>query len=1569
MSNLLSDALRQLDSSGAKGFEGLIARLLEDLTGRRFYLAKSGSQEGRDISSRDYGSNVLAVECKRYKTNTKLDNRELSGELSQVRRSIPDLDIWLLVTTRDVDSKLIDDLTQEAGNLGIHFEVISEDIEQPNQLEVLCANSISTVTDFLKDILTDSQLQKLKQYLNNIINNSQFNQKKELLKSRLCSELIGYDNWKAKRNQQFLENLKSEQQCRDAFGQPINILSNDLRFIERKELIEQLDIWYSQWTNNKKIFTLLGEEGDGKTWGITHWLSLKLQQDNDFPAVVFLSSKKISSNKPLNLLSQIITGDLTLPEEHCIKRIQRWVNNSNATPRLLLVLDGINERFDSSWWRNLLEELCGNQQFENVGIIITCRIEYWQRKFRVLNYLPIHKYIIQSYNNDELTEALQYHELARSEFSSETLLKLLSKPRYFQLMLKHYKTIEISGDITVERLIYEDWKDRYITKNIDLDDEQFRGLIRNLAESVREKNNQYLRDKEIEDNLSFVSNKSEIFQELTTGDILKNKAGKNQINPEFLHYGFGLLLVNQLQEGIEESDKHPEEIISEWIEPQAQMDIKAKICHYASLIALTDPELSNIPELSTIAKTSLLKAWINNLNPGLDTEKEFIAYLPCDPLAYIKLAEIIASDTFGNPWAEELIKCAFMKWKEYPNILDTLSSALEKWLGFLRCDGFSTQRYPSVNIEEIKREINERAGQELKPGSFEFHSYKFTVIKDSNIEDDGLLRLGRFALGLIISLPIQNFVKVLVTGIIAEEIMGFPGKSDLFNWAFRSASQSIWNEIKLEVEHLLTSQSLVAKKAAYQVLSYEGSQEAYQLQQTLSKDILKFNEYTYEYDPCDFQWNQDNYENCLSRTDLKPELIASRIKLICINPDLVVTDDIGQRLEVLVDNISINSIWSKYHADIDDHRFDEFEPALCAYAPKAIANLVKQITQNITQRTGESLRQLSFNFVENYLILDSGEEECIYQAWQNFEQNCNTGSELDHVAEAYLFQIVIKELDAEQQLNHILQRPDPNYDFISFERSFKPISNIEMAFSKVNNQKDLQRVLWFISDNRETLQTDVIDKYIYPEIENDDSLIRSLTLEIIYKLGDHKTVHKFLNSSWKWDSKHHSRENLWGSLILGKYGENLSYSSLKNRIHPAYQGYAIRCRGKQMEEIQQYANYIDKNWTQIPQEFPGLPDNFPIIEVSITSDYNFEQFYNKTSLSENNFAESITFFSRNVTWGIWDKGNSIESLKQFQDINTKQKLREEFGDIVNETQNRQLEAGNYLFCEILPQDVIAQIVSQYPHLVDKWLTPIQPEYDNKTADKILQLGSTFYEILCYILLDINHPQSTKLYQYLKKINRKVILKISPTNICFLDYALFQVIPDGSIENEWQCRFESCNSDLELMEMTIAAQQGHASSWLDSYIETKLNSSAPLDFSIAVTILGFLETDDAFTRLSQLKEQQPNTWKKKIINISLNRWQRNSWAKQWFDRFMNTNDRVMAWSYFRLFLRCVDSRFWLWKDEFICHASSNDFHSLYLTFFEENINKIESSIKKHEKELEKYFLSYKLSQELLPILHK
>src|SRR6266550_757005 len=95
-SNLIV-VLREIPPSGLEGFEGLISSLLAALTGRHFRLASAGYQAGRDMTARIPNGNVIAVECKRYGRHNELDERALLGEMAQAVRSIPELDLWVLV--------------------------------------------------------------------------------------------------------------------------------------------------------------------------------------------------------------------------------------------------------------------------------------------------------------------------------------------------------------------------------------------------------------------------------------------------------------------------------------------------------------------------------------------------------------------------------------------------------------------------------------------------------------------------------------------------------------------------------------------------------------------------------------------------------------------------------------------------------------------------------------------------------------------------------------------------------------------------------------------------------------------------------------------------------------------------------------------------------------------------------------------------------------------------------------------------------------------------------------------------------------------------------------------------------------------------------------------------------------------------------------------------------------------------------------------------------------------------------------------------------------------------------
>ena len=344
----LIEILRQVYSSGANGFEGLIAALLEALTGRHFNLAISGSQDGRDMSSRHPNANVIAVECKRYGKGSELNERELLGEIEQAHRRTPDLDLWVLVTSRELPSQLEESLTLSASEKGFGFFSISSGDGNPSSLETLCAYAPDVVA-IHPGIQPHANASDVRVILQQIARHSQFQARVTALKNLFSSPLIGYEAWRSLQNQWFLNSLKSVSEAQANHGQPINVEESGVMLIKREAVWATLDQWHQMWKDKKVFFVALGEEGDGKTWSVVSWLSENLRRDSEFPAVVFLSSAALSGTESDDL--QSLFTEAILPRFHNItkeqakRRLERWLRRPlGKRPLFLLVLDGVNER-------------------------------------------------------------------------------------------------------------------------------------------------------------------------------------------------------------------------------------------------------------------------------------------------------------------------------------------------------------------------------------------------------------------------------------------------------------------------------------------------------------------------------------------------------------------------------------------------------------------------------------------------------------------------------------------------------------------------------------------------------------------------------------------------------------------------------------------------------------------------------------------------------------------------------------------------------------------------------------------------------------------------------------------------------------------------------------------------------------------------------------------------------------------------------------------------------------------------------------------------------------------------
>jgi hypothetical protein len=1540
-SNLI-DVLREIPPSGSDGFEGLVSSLLEKLTGHHFSLAKSGFQAGRDMSSRVPDGNIIAVECKRYSQDTELDERGLLGEMVQATRDIPDLDLWVLVASRDVPSQLFESLNDQASEVGIGFFTLSDGDGDPGSLEVLCANSPDVVLNH-PGIPVSCDKDELKKILNGFFRHANYAQRLSSLREYFESSLAGYGNWRDRQNEGFVRSLTSSREARAQYGQPINVNDPGVLLVPRRPVWSAITKWYEAWKDSHLFLSVLGEEGDGKTWGVASWLVNVLKGDDDGPGVVFLSSTDISdaSNQPDAhelLVAQISKRLRNRLGGQASRRLERWVSRAASdAPLIVVVFDGINERSAPDWWRRLFEQLAGETWNDHIAVIITCRTSYWERHFKSLSYLPIDSFKTGPFNDAELDLALGYYHLTR-ESLQPGLLQLIRKPRYFDLMVKHREQVAISGDVTPARLLFEDWRDRLERKaNISLTVEEFQNFIRELAEKHQTAHFSF-NEQDLAGALPPSLDRTSVLEELRSGGVLQESGGKYTVNKQSLVHGLGLLLVDQLREAIDRNDD-PREVIARWMEPHAEMDIKAEITEFSVLYVLG----SDILPLTH--KVALLESWVGSSNPTADAADRLSAYLPRDPEAYVGLAESVWSDEHDNRWAQENLVLAFIRCYQYPLVSRVLVAAFERWLGFVHIEGSPIQRHKAEDGERLRREVASRLGRSVELGPLSLGPYGLTII-----EDDGLLRLSRVALAVISHLERGPFVRALAVGCLADVVMGYPSNYELSEWVMRTAQNEIWTLLRSEINQLLTLNSEIGRKAAIRLSSFEGSESASALIKSIPQEEYRSEIVArHEQDPCTsfLQWNREESLECLQREGLNPEWAASQIKNYVTDPSFNVPQSFIEELIEFLNGTNKDQIWIVLGTTAEDHRLDTVEPILAAYAPDALAEYIRSIDKQISTRTDMERRQLSIALVKHYLILHSEEIAAVRQAWENLIASADNWTQEDREAEMFLMEVLLPHLSAEGQLAALLRRPERAANLVRYENDFLPLDTFDGVRAQLTTETDaevLHRILWFLTEHPSSVPVDLLHTAILPLIHKDDSIIRSKVLELVYQIKSSVAVASIVNSAWSWDSSRDTFENHWGSLVLCEHGASLPFPDLIRRLDPSYLGYAVTCRGNISDEVKQYAELLHQVWLRLTKSGADVPLELPQFTIESSVEQRIEH-VPRWSLVESS-EQSITFASKYLRWGGIEPGGEFDFSEWNADASVRNRQR--LLESVREAIAQQKESGNVWFGRDFRGAGLEEVVIVRPDLVDEWLTNVDPM--TAPGRERIRRGGAFYDALCTALLTKQAEKGVRLYWQLSETPGRTAVIDSDTQIDLLDFALFDTTQDEFLVAAWQRKLKECQTDQDLMKVVLLLQQGNATEWLWSYIASHIDSEAPIDRARARVLLGFLDHHESLVTLERLLRNDPDTWMKELTESARAQQDKRKWAKQWFSRFLTDRSDTSAWASFRLLLRCVDTSFWFWWESIRDQLNTSGIQSRRLTFLEDNSDNLRNAIANNEKHI-------------------
>lgn len=448
-------SIQRLTPSGHNGFEGLIARLLERLTGQRLFLALSGQQGGKDLAGGSRTGNALAVECKRYLDKTQLTVDELVAKLTDAATGAIPPDLWMVVTSKRLGNQHHEKLIRVARAHGISYFPIDTDADsgdgELSTLAVLLAADPGIVIDHLRrfaPVLSDSTADEIEIWLAAHAARPDTLMALERMRHELLAENIGYDHWRLAQNCRFIEVVADSRMTKAAYEQDLAVRDRAARLVRRDSVSIELSNWWETWHEKPRHCVILGEEGDGKTWAAADWLAEQTLNDR-FPPAVFIPSGEVVAKDPLDMIAGAIRRSLDHSDvQDWSRRLKRWLKPpEGGVPRLLLVLDGLNER-PSGPWGALLAALSAPPWAGVIAVLMTCRTLFWNEHLaaRVPGAESI---VVMPYDDRELVLALSLRRLMRCDVD-DRLLPLLRKPRYLELMVRLRGEMAHAGEITVE---------------------------------------------------------------------------------------------------------------------------------------------------------------------------------------------------------------------------------------------------------------------------------------------------------------------------------------------------------------------------------------------------------------------------------------------------------------------------------------------------------------------------------------------------------------------------------------------------------------------------------------------------------------------------------------------------------------------------------------------------------------------------------------------------------------------------------------------------------------------------------------------------------------------------------------------------------------------------------------------------------------------------------------------------------------------------------------------------------------------------------------------------------------
>jgi len=1491
----LKNALHALKPSGQTGFEGLLAEVFEQLLDVPFRLAKSGSQFGLDGKASD--PNVpICFEAKLYKDT--VPSSEVLNKLLALAIREDSTELWVLGATSSISTQTESDLAASGRKLGISTVIFDWQGEAPMLATLLIVVHKLVGAFFEKNVPAEIS-QKAIVALERLASSKDWIAVSEKAMEQLCSASVAAPFALSANRNWLRKALTNRRSAKAAFGQALSPLEmTGLPVLSRQNLVQQLQEFFRSPPQDK-LMAVLGDEGNGKSW-----LMMKCWAEMSEPPITLLLSAESfvgfepSQGWPEFLVQKLQnqTGD-SEPEHskmRWLRRLERWKKSPPLPlPRLLVIVDGVNQRPSVDWGR-LLDSL--TPYIHELGgiTVVTSRTQFFHTHIAPRLCTPVDQHAVPQWTDSERDEILNAKGLKTASLNPEVATSLRN-PRLLGVALSLLTQDDLRSleGLSPALLLFEYLRILVRDGGTALSFEQFCDRLQGHACTILDR----VRANASDDLIVF--KQMEPTAEGQFFRVLADDPSRYTLEKPGLALALGFAIIDELRIANRNSrDLH--EKLKTVLEPVEALDQTAEAVLAALTIACLDDTVNE-----TIG-AAVLAGFTHMQNPDGSKLAAFIELGYRRPGVFCSGAETVFMAAHSAPNEDWLVE-ALKAMKSQPSSWPQLRAFIAQWLCYWWPDELVNHRMQfSENVTSDTRSKHEaerdQRVHDLRPIEKQYFDKLTPQISSP-------FRLMELSFQLLAGQPLSGLVFELTCAKFSMALSPAYGSPDREFTALIRFNRSDWQETR---EQLLTHArhfknpdvSSVGLWTAVALWNATGdasdANEAHRLWLDLTKDRdhglnWRLVESYCETDPCD-------------PSSVQPENVAITIEKYRSLNVRHLAQHMGQSGE--------DSFWS------------DALPAMARFAPDVAVEKHREFLSSIPSRRGLPLRHAAWRAIEHSALLV---DELPSQLLTLSNGLLFDPAEVDERSVAPVQQALLmsafSHLTVSEQLAALLAVSDPGRIWLGVLDIAKPGDVHELSFAMRQLGPADPKVLVPLALAKVCNEPLPELAGIFPHfLTAPHAVTRFVAFQLAVITQDVAALSVIAKSDRTFvNVAEDSREYISGSIALINAAERglIPGVQIIDRIAPKTYFFALaRLDDEASHEL---AKRLDACVHQVLQ----LTIRHCPVVIKSQIDGGIEIPYVLHSLDDlptpsGDFADEFEKFSL-----------SEQSFHEAQQ--RRRQAYEEFrSSLTDQVAALVLEAFDF--------NDIQTLVGKKPELTDCWVDlllklSLKHQQTLRNFALVLARALTYHEDKLNVALD--------LYDRFVNQDSSVNIQYTAAELPLASVAIWSAADHPHVDQRRFSRLDCCQNDHQIATEVCAALYAGKSEILDAYIRSRLCSSLPVDVARAIVIVGFSDNEELASAVMRQYENCKGLLGDavKACGFAMDR---HRWAKHWLQKMQAAQCAEDFWLASVLFLKVVDGRFNALHQERPC--GSTTFSQWWWSIDRQIKSRVKRWVNKREKKL-------------------